>query len=305
MQKTTEKNALISSGIATTDETIGEALRKGSKGIELPFWKRTKARSEVIVEGQPMQTHKIVAGGDYAAVHARCIGYASNDLARVFSGDDPMSAIADMANDDWGASFQEILLASLEGVFANDSMSSHLVDISGEEGDAGIINNDVIVDAIYTLGDNFDALKGIAMHSAVMGKLAKLKLLDDYPRDAANTVPEFRTYMGRRIICDDSIAPVTLGSGKKAYPIYLFGEGAVAYNESAALLEAEPDRDSSTGEDYLFTRRLFTMHPRGIKWVGKATGVTPTNDELKVGSNWELVEDAKNVAIAKLVVRID
>ena len=280
---------------------------KGGKGIELPFWKRTNARSEVLSEDDPMSTHKIVAGGDYACVHARGIGYSSNDLAGLFAGSDPMSAIASMVADDWNGSFQDVLLSSLKGVFASDGMSAHVKDISTTVGDGGILSNDALIDAIYMLGDNFKSLTGIAMHSAVMAKLAKLKLLD-IPRDPSATAPEFDTYMKRRIIVDDAIAPTTItvdGASKKAYPIYLFGQGAVAFNENTSLLEAEPDRDSKQGDDYLFTRRVFTMHPRGIKWKGEPAGATATNAELEVGTNWELVEDAKNVAIAKLVVRVD
>lgn len=305
IQRTVEKNALIASGIASPDAGIASRMFRGGKGIELPFWKRTKARSEVLSEENPMTTHKIVAGGDYAAVHARGIGYSSNDLAGLFAGDDPMTAVATMVADDWSGSFQEVLLASLKGIFASESMADHVKDISGVSGDKGVISNDALIDGIYLLGDNFKALTGLAMHSSVMAKLAKLKLLDDYPRDASNTAPEFDTYMRRRIIVDDDIKPETLEGGGKAYPIYLFGNGAVAYNENAALLEAEPDRDSGQGDDYLYTRRVFTMHPRGIKWKGSPKGATASNEELATGTNWELVEDSKNVYIAKLVVRLE
>lgn len=280
---------------------------KGGKGIELPFWKRTNARSEVLSETDPMTTHKIIAGGDYACVHARGIGYSSNDLSGLFAGSDPMNAMATMVTDDWAGSFQDVLLSSLKGVFASEGMSDHIKNISTIAGEGGVLSNDALIDAIYLLGDNFKALTGLAMHSQVMAKLAKLKLLD-VPRDPSATAPEFDTYMKRRIIVDDAIAPETItvsGEEVKAYPIYLFGNGAVAYNESPALLEVEPDRDSKQGDDYLFTRRVFTMHPRGIKWKGTPAGATATNAELEVGTNWELVEDSKNVAIAKLVVRVD
>ncbi len=307
MQKTTEKNAFVASGIATPDAQVASRMYKGGKGIELPFWKRTKARAETLSDSTPMTTHKIVAGGDYAAVHARGIGYSSNDLAGALSGSDPMKAIGNMVTDDWNASMQDILLASLKGVFSASTMSSHVMDISTTEGAGGILSNDALVDAIYMLGDNFKALTGIAMHSQVMAKLSKLKLLD-VPRDPSATAPEFDTYMKRRIIVDDAIEPATItvgGASKKAYPIYLFGNGAVAYNESSVLFEAETDRDKAQGDDYLFTRRVFTMHPRGVKWIGEPAGEFATDTELETGTNWQLVEDAKNVAIAKLIVRVD
>lgn len=306
MQKTTEKNAFIASGIATADANVASRMYKGGKGIELPFWKRSNARAENLSDSTPMTTHKIIAGGDYAAVHARGIGYSSNDLAGALAGSDPMRAIGDMVNDDWNASMQDILLASLKGVFASSSMSDHVMDISGKNGDNGVLSNDALIDAIYMLGDNYKALTGLAMHSAVMAKLAKLKLLD-IPRDPSAQSSDFDTYMKRRIIVDDAIAPVTVGEGAgayKAYPIYLFGQGAVAYNENKALIEVETDRDKAQGDDYLFTRRLFTMHPRGVKWVGEPVGEFATDEELATGTNWQLVDNSKNVAIAKLIVRL-
>lgn len=299
---------MITSGIASPDKNIAQRMFKGGKGIELPFWKRTNARSEILSEDNPMTTHKIVAGGDYACVHARGIGYSSNDLSGLFAGSDPMDAMTTMVADDWSGSFQEVLLSSLKGIFASTSMKDHVLDISTKKGEDGILSNNALIDAIYMLGDNFKSLTGLAMHSAVMAKLAKLKLLDDYPRDASGTEPSFDTYMRRRIIVDDEIRPETIQvdeENKKAYPIYLFGQGAVAFNESASLLEVEPDRDSSQGDDYLYTRRVFTMHPRGIKWKGEPAGATATNEELEVGTNWELVESSKNVVIAKLIVRVD
>lgn len=299
LQKNTEKNAFISSGIATSDATIGESLRRGGKGIDLPFWKNLNGEAEVLEEDTAMTINKITAGGDYAAVHARGIGYGATDLSKLFSGSDPMGAIASKVNENWQKEMQKILLASLDGVFASAGMADHILDISGNEGNAGVLSNDALVDAIYLLGDESTQLTGIAMHSAVMAKLAKLKLLDDIPRDASSTAPEFRTYLGRRIIVDDAIAPV---GGK--YPIYLFGNGSVAYNENASLIEVETDRDKAKGADYLFTRRVFTMHPRGIKWIGKPAKETASNAELKVGTNWELVEESKNVHIAKLIVRL-
>ena len=172
MQKTTEKNAFVASGIATPDAQVASRMYKGGKGIELPFWKRSNARSEVLSDSTPMTTHKIIAGGDYAAVHARGIGYASNDLSGMLAGSDPMSAIGNMVTDDWNASMQEILLASLTGVFSAASMSDHVMDISTTEGAGGILSNDALIDAIYMLGDNFKSLTGIAMHSAVMAKLS-------------------------------------------------------------------------------------------------------------------------------------
>lgn len=349
---------------------------------------------------------KIIAGKDIAAVHARGEGYATSDLARIFSGDDPMGAIADKLGDKWASNMQKLLIKTLDGVFAAASMATQVKDISAVAGKLGIVSAEALIEAIYLLGDNYDQLSGLAMHSAVMQKLAKLNLIDYLPDSEGR--PGLPVYMGKTVIVDDGIAPSTIvltpgtkevqtitptvsvaaagtvkitapdedaktvtttdtstvasviadivaayagstvwgvaagestvvftakaGGNKeaitvdagtsaisfnvaettpgtadvtaKAYPIYLFGAGAIAYNERQDAISLETDRDIILGQDILTSRRVFTMHPRGIKWKGNAAGVTPTNTELATGANWELVEDAKNVLITKLVARV-
>lgn len=318
-----------------------------------------------------------------------------------------MGAIAEKLGGKWAYNLQKVLIKSLEGVFAAESMATQVKDISAEDGNLGIVSAEALIDAIYLLGDNYDQLSGLAMHSAVMQKLAKLNLIDYLPDSEGK--PGLPTYMGKTVIVDDGIAPSTIvltpgtkevqtitptiattaaagtvtitapgedektvpttaesdvssviaaivaayaastvwtvtaaastvvftakANGEKeaitidpgdsaisfnvaettpgkadvtakAYPIYLFGAGAIAYNERQDAISLETDRDIILGQDILTSRRVFTMHPRGIKWKGNAAGVTPTNAELATGANWELVEDAKNVFITKLVARV-
>jgi hypothetical protein len=317
-----------------------------------------------------------------------------------------MGAIAEKLGGKWASNMQKVLIKSLEGVFAAESMATQVKDISAEAGNSGIVSAEALIDAIYLLGDNYDQLSGLAMHSAVMQKLAKLNLIDYLPDSEGK--PGLPTYMGKTVIVDDGIAPstimltpgkkevqtitpakgdaavgiitvtapgeeakaipttaesnvqtvveaikaayaastvwtvtendetvvftakengdkadITIAAGEsgftfvvtettkgvaddtaKAYPIYLFGAGAIAYNERQDAISLETDRDIILGQDILTSRRVFTMHPRGIKWQGDATGVTPTNEELATGTNWKLVEDAKNVLITKLVARV-
>lgn len=307
LQDGVKDNAIISSGIATSDPNVGARLTRGGKGIDLPFWNRLGGQHETLSDKTALTVNKITAGGDYAAVHARGIAYGANDLAKLLSGDDPMGAIAAMLSDDWNAEMQTILLSSLKGAFAS-ALSAHVKDISTTAGADGIISNNALIDAIYLLGSKFNTLTGIAMHSSVMAKLAKLKLLDDIPRDASTQNPAFRTYLGRTIIVDDDLdgESITVGTDtKKAFPIYIFGQGAVAYNENPGLIKTETDRDILTGDDILASRRVFTMHPRGVKWTGTPAGEFATDAELATAANWKLVDDAKNVHIAKLVARID
>jgi hypothetical protein len=297
---------LITSGIATSDPDI--ILAKGGTTVNLPFWKNldTEDEDEVLSDGNGLTSSKIVANKDVAAIHLRGKSWSANDLASLLAGDDAMEAIAARVANYWAARKQKVLVKSLEGAFKAESMKDSVHDISAKEGDAGVLSADAMLDAMYLLGDAYESITGIMMHSYVMKKLAKLDLIENEKDSNGNaTIP---MYMGKRVIVDDMLVPADISVGgdtKKAYPIYFFGAGAVAYNEGTQLENIETDRDKSEGADYIFTRYQFTMHPRGIKWIGTPAGVTPTNAELADGANWQLAEDRKNVAITKLIARVD
>lgn len=307
IQKTVDKSALLQSGICSSDPSI--VLNAGNTIVNLPFWKNLTGDDEILSDSSAMTAGKITTGKDVACVHLRGRAWSANDLASLLAGDNAMNAIGNKASDYWAKQIQKVLIASLTGVFASSGMADSKLDISTNSGDAGILSANAMLDGMYLLGDAFDTLTGIMMHSAVMNKLAKLNLIDYLPDSEGR--PSFPTYMGKRVIIDDALAPATItvdSASKKAYPIYFFGEGSVAFNEGYGIPQVETDRDKIAGDDYLITRRQFTMHPRGVAWTpasGEVTTVTPTNDNLADGQNWTLADDRKNVAITKLIARVD
>lgn len=308
IQKTEQLNAVIASGIATRDPEIvfpnvGTQV-KGGKTIHIPFWKSLvdadNAADEILSDEGQLTINNISAGESIAAIHVRGKAWGANDLARFFAGSDPMLAIADMNAAYWANRMQHVLVKSLEGITdkTNGAIKDHVVDISGETGAAAVLSSEAMVDAIYKMGDHASELAGIIMHSQAMAKLVKLNLIDTI-RDADNNI-EYKAYMGKRVIIDDTLA-ATAG----AYPIYFFGQGAVAFNEDTTSLDiTETDRDSLGGNDILISRRAFVMHPRGLKWVGTPDGTTPSNTELATPANWALADSLKNIPITKLVAKL-
>ena len=314
--RTVELSKIIASGIASRDPdlkfpAVGNQV-KGGKTIHIPFWKSLVdaggADDEVLSDQSGLTVNNIEAGESIAAIHVRGKAWGANDLARYFSGDDPMSAIADMNAAYWANRIQHVLIASLKGITVDDSaatpsavdapLKSHVLDISGETGAAAILSSEAMIDAMYLMGDHAAELGGILCNSATMAKLVKLNLIDTV-RDAESPV-EYKFYMGKPVIVDDALVADT---GKNS--IYFFGQGAVAFNEDTEGLEiTETDRDTLKGEDVLISRRAFVMHPRGLKWVGTPAGVTPSNTELALARNWALADNIKNVPITKLVCKL-
>ena len=287
INKTAEKSALWQSGIVAS---LSEAIAFGSAGgttVNLPFWNDLSGESEVLTDATALTVNNITASKDVAILHARGKAWGANDLAKALSGDDPMGAIGDLVADYWARQMQGILLGSLKGVFAASNMTGNVLDISGGTGAAAVIGGASFIDASYKLGDATDKLTAVAMHSAVMAKLAKDGLIETV-RDA-DGVELYKTYMSKRVIVDDGL-PVESG----VYTTYLFGEGAVGYQNVGAPVGVETDRDSLAGSDILINRQHFVLHARGVKWAG-ATGIAPNNAGLATSTNWSRVYENKQI----------
>ena len=295
IQETVKSNAFLNSGIATRDDSV--VINKGGKTVNIPFFETMNSTAEVLAEGTPLSVNKITASKDVAAVHARGLAYAATDLSKLFSGADPIAAIAAQVGEQWSNNLTAMLLKTLDGIFGVAALAPNVKDNS-----ANVLTKEVMAQAMFLLGDKYTRLKAIAMHSAVLAKLFELDLLTLVQPSQMNP-DAYYTYMNKRVIVDDAIVPDISGSAP-VYPIYLFGEGAIAFNENEELAEVETDRDKLEGTDYLITRRAFTLHPRGVKWVGTPVGETPSDAELATAANWALVENPKNVRIAKVLTKV-
>jgi len=295
IQRTAEVSRLRQSGIIGA--IAGLTVPNGGVAINMPFWNDLGKGSEVLEIGKKLTPSRIKAGKDIAAVHTRGKAWTDADLTTTFTGSDTMGAIADLVAKFWARDEQDILIATLKGVFASASMSDNLLDISGETGAGAAISKNSLIDAISLLGDAGRNLTGIVCHSSVMYDLAKKSILDARVNVGdTNTAPEFQTYIGRQVIDDDG-CPIDTVESDKVYTTYLFGTGAIGFAAGTPQVPTETGRDDLAGEDRLTNRRHFVLHPRGVKFKGSFEGTTPTNDDLAIGDNWERVYEQKNVRI--------
>jgi hypothetical protein len=80
--------------------------------------------------------------------------------------------------------------------------------------------------------------------------------------------------------------------GQVAYITYVFGDGAIEYTNCGAKVPYEMYRDPKTngGADTLYSRQRKCFAPYGISFTQNTMkSLSPTNDELELGENWELV----------------
>lgn len=101
------------------------------------------------------------------------------------------------------------------------------------------------------------------------------------------------------------------------YTSYALGDGAIEFTDCGCNTPYEVDRDPSTngGQDLLYSRQRKCFAPYGISFTQNSmTTLSPTDEELETGANWELVNnmgedgerkyiDHKAIPIARIISR--
>jgi hypothetical protein len=307
IQRTTELSALVQSGIAQHDAQF-DALASGPNTVaEMPYFEDLTGRSENMVDDGFITPGKIGTNADRAKKIARTRAWGANGLSAFLSGADPMGAIASLNASYWVREQQAILLSQLKGVFAAASMVGHKLDVSALTGGAELLDGSNFVDSTQLLGDAKDILTGVMMHSAVEAYLVKRQLIEYVNQtNELNQTIRIPYFMGKRVIVDDAMP---FNTSTKVAEMYLFGAGALALGNGSHpnIEQTEVVREGmqSSGEDYLVNRRIWILHPRGIKFTeASVAGVFPTDAELETGTNWELVYDPKKIRIVNFKFKI-
>jgi hypothetical protein len=300
-EASTRANAFFQSGVIApvADLDLGS---KGGALVQMPFWQALGERAQLLDDTDDLEIRKVETAQDTAVLNARALVYGGTDLAAALAGDDPMTAIADGIGENWSMEFNYQLIATLKGAFgalaAESPAGNNVVNISALSGAAAYIDGESFIDATQTLGDMKNRLVAVAMHSAVNAWLAKQGLIETV-RDADGVV-QYETFMGKRVIQDDAIAPTN-----GVYDTYLFGPGAIGYGEGNPKVPSATGREEllGGGQDYLVTRRHYVLHPRGVAWTpgnGIPAKPTPSDAELATAGNWTRKYQPKNIRMALL-----
>lgn len=308
IQRTTEKSKLVRSGVATSDGRISQLINGTPKGghlIQMPFFKPLEGEDEVFGE-YTMEPEGITTGSEYATILVRQKSWGDTDLSQVYGGADPMAAIGNLTSDWWIIREQSVMQCTLKGVFG-DALSAHILDVSKNNTD-NYIDVDTTLDAKNLMGDAYDKLGLVFMHSATYTQLQKQQqITTEYDSDLKI---EISYYLGYMVIVDDGM-PVLGG----IYDTYFLGKGCFARNDGMlqGLIGYEIDRNKLGAENYLINRRCLIMHPRGISFNPLATfGTQPNgktrkyarNVDLANPENWSLAEDLKNIPMVCLRHRL-
>lgn len=310
-----EKTAFFESGVVTRNSLLDGIATAAGKTAELPFWKDIDATVAPNLSTDNPATlatpDKIVQGEQIARKAFLNKGLSAADLASELAmGSRAMDQIRARVDAYWLRQWQRRLIASCNGVLADnvannsgDMVINVAVEATASQTATTKFNRDTFTDAVYTMGDAADALRAIAVHSAVMKQMVKNDDIVYVPDSQGRlTIP---TYMGLRVIVDDGL-PVVAGttSGFK-YTSVIFGEGAFGYGDGAPVVPVEVQREANQGNgagvETLWTRKTWILHPFGYQNTGTPASVSFSLSELAADAAWSRVVDRKNVPISFLV----
>lgn len=312
-----ENSALSRSGVIVRNPEFDRIAKSGSKLVEVPIWNDLDASGEPNYSNDdPDQkaTPQKVGMTHFVARNAYLNnGWSSMDLATEIGGavPDPMTRIKNRTSEYWMRQFQKRLIAMSKGVMAANVANNGgdmVHNIAIENGAAAtadnLISRSAVVEALFTLGDAFESIASIAMHSAVYQRLVDQQQIEFI--QPAGTGVSIPTYLGKAVTVDDSLPAVAGTTSGVKYTTILFGRSMFGYGEGEPPQPVElaraADAGNGSGQDILWERKTWLMHPFGHNFTSTTvTGQTPTLAQLALAANWTRTHDRKAVPLAYLV----
>lgn len=310
VENTMQRTALVQSGVMAQNSVIASQITAGADSFTVPMWLDLGDDEANIVSDDPdtlavpkkLTTDKQVVRKSF--LHN---SWSAMNLASEIAGSDALQRIQSRAQAYWDRQMQRRLIASLNGVLADNLVTNAgdmVLDITAETGDAAKFSAAAVIEAAGTMGDAMQDVTGIAMHSDIYRAALKADLIEFIqPSQGSIAMPTFR---GLAVVMDDAL-PVDSGD----YTTVLFGRGAVGYAVSppriadGTEIENLPSAGNGGGQQILHTRLNVGVHPAGFTW--KETAVvadSPSLAELADGDNWGRVVSRKATPLAFLVSKL-
>jgi hypothetical protein len=332
-QITERKNRMVQAGIMQRNQLLDEFLAGGGLTYNMPSFQDLADDDERVGTDDPAQripedgtgsapnAHgKIGTSQEIAVRLNRNFSWSSMQLAGQLAGKDPMAAIGDRVGNYWSHKMQKAFIATLQGIFADNEQADPngpygaqndlTVNISGGGYVAGVtdFSADAFIDALTTIGDSEDDLGLVVMHSIVYARAKKNNLID-FVSDSTNpNAQRIATFLGRRVIVDDSTPNPSAG----IFHTWILGAGAfqlgVGTPDVATELERKPEGGQGAGQEILWNRVLWSIHPTGYAYIGTSPVGGPSNaataNNLAHLGSWQRVfPERKQIKIARLITR--
>lgn len=309
-------NRFIQSGVAVTDPTLAAQIAQGGNAGEvtnfgpLAVAEPNYSSDNPAAFSNPANISNLVCRFRSAA---RNNSWSTMDIARELTLDDPVAAITGRIGAYWRQDDEQRIIASLQGLLANNiaSNAGDMVvnianDLASAITSAEQISGDAVVNTLQTLGDHKNNVTTLAIHSKVHARLQRQNLIT-VVRNSEGDIA-FETYLGKRLIVDDSL-PAVAGTNRITYTSILFGASVFAYAPGQVLNPSEmqrlPSAGNGGGQDVIYSRVHNVWHPYGFDFTSTTVngGTSPaiaSYANLRLAANWARRAQRKNIPLAFL-----
>lgn len=309
----TRLNRFLAAGILAADPMLQAQIAPGGNVGELPFFKPLTVDEPNYSNDDP---EDFSTPANITSAKMRFRGASRNkswstmDLARELALEDPLGAITNRVGHYWASDDEKRLIAACRGIMADndandgdDMILNISTDSADEVADEEKIGGEAVIDVLQTLGDHSFTVNAMAMHSKPYSKLLKDKLID-FVQDADQTL-QIPTYLGKRVIVDDSL-PAIAGSNRIRFTTILFGGAIFGLAKGKVMVPSEMERipgsGNGGGQDIIHSRVHNFIHPLGFDFTSASVaGQSATYAELALAANWDRKVDRKLIPLAFLV----
>lgn len=320
----TKLNALIKANIFRGNTEIREAFanQTGTGYAILPMYGR--------ISGKPANYDGKTKYGDAKSlntyergvvVFGRKDKFTEQDFSYdITSGVDFMSQIGTQLGEYWDDANEATLVSIIKGIFSmtgdgnKDFVDAHTTTIESETSEPKVTTTDLNNAIQKASGDKKAKYAMVIMHSYIATQLENQKLLTYLVQNDANGLERqlnLAQWNGKLVLVDDAYTLDEEGN----YITYVLGNGVFDYEDLGAKVPYEMKREADDDRDYLYSRERLCIAPYGISYTKKSqTTLSPTDEELAKGENWELVHDGnvekktyfdhKEIAIARIVLKV-
>lgn len=334
------RNELIKSKAIRQRQDIANlfSAQVGGNYATIPITGRIGGKAQNYDGKTSAEAQKLKTFSHSRVVVGRQAAWVETDFSYdITGGKDFMEQVGDQVAEYWDDVDQATLLSILKGIFSMTSkenkkfVDEHTYDITASKNkEEQVFSATTLNTAIQkALGDNKAKFSISIMHSAVSTNLENLKLISYMKYTDGQGIERdltLGTLNGRVVLIDDNM-PVehveATGSehggdyvpAYNKYTTYVLGDGAFEYTNCGAKVSNEMARDPKTngGETTLYSRQRKVFSPFGISFTKKSmASLSPTDDELEMGTNWELCNnqgeskeyiDHRLIPIARVITR--
>lgn len=309
------KSAFYQSGVTVVNGQIQSQLTAGAHSFTVPFWLDLADDEANIVNDDPSDLstpHKIGTNKQVVRKSFLHNSWSAMNLASEIAGSDALSRIQNRVAAYWARQMQSRLIASLNGVLAdnvaNDS-SDMVVDVAaeatGSQSAATKMSVTNVIAAAYTLGDAMRDVTAMAVHSAVYQHMLTNDVIETIPDSKGGHI---QLYRGMLLIVDDGLPSRAGTTSGVVYTSVLFGASAVGVATAAPKIaegteiENLPSAGKGGGQQVLHSRLSMGIHPVGFSFIeGSVADESPSQAELALAGNWDRIIERRAVPMAFLI----